>query len=53
MGAEPDDPPPAGEEPPPEARPVGVPERFGPLLVRRFLQPDGRTLILYERSPES
>jgi len=48
MGAEPHDPPPA-DEPPTEARPVGEPERFGPLLVRRFVKGDGRALIRYDR----
>ena len=54
MGAERDDPPPApgAQELDAEARPAGAPERFGPLVLRRFVTSDGRALILYQRPPE-
>jgi len=51
MGAAPTDPQPPGDSPP-NASPVGEPEPFGPLLVRRLVKRDGRALILYERPEE-
>lgn len=51
MGAAPNDPPRPGESPR-DASPAGEPERFGPLLVARFVKRDARTLILYERPEE-
>jgi hypothetical protein len=60
MGEAPDRPPPAapgdgGDETAgelsAEVEPVGTVEHFGPLTVRRFVKPDGRALILYDRSP--
>lgn len=58
MGAAPHDPPPPDgadrtdpSELSAEVHPVGTPERYGPLTVRRFTKVDGRALILYERAP--
>ena len=33
-----------------EAHPVGPEQHFGPLTINRLVRPDGRTLILYERT---
>ncbi len=60
MGEAPPTPPPAGPrhgaddavgELPADVQPVGNPERLRPLTIRRFVKPDGRALIVYERAP--